>query len=533
MLGDTAICAAQLRDIKAAIAVIDGRQFLEAAEGLRSTISQLEDRLERAEEQYAESTARIESADAEIVEAELEADAEQEKLREARSKIEQLDSAREASQRRAEELQIDADGCAERVAELEGQRSRRREELGTGRDELANLEANVIELHKRLEQLQEESKTARRQVGELEEARERSREQVLEWLHAKTRNSNIVHDQEVQKRSATAALERLETRLADLDVDRAGHRSELDERRTELAEVTTKITDVAGRERAGLDELEGADRDVADLAAGAKVVVNDLGGSVDGTGGSSEAANKVVEEIKAAGGEAIANGASVSDRAGAESIIKDAVDAFGTVDILVNNAGILRDKSFAKGTLEDFELVLSVHLLGSTYVTKAAWPVMAEKGYGRIIMTTSSSGLYGNFGQSNYGAAKLGLVGLMNTLKLEGERKGIKVNCIAPVAATRMTENLGIPEAVFSQLKPELVTPAVLYLSSDDAPTGCIIEAGAGAYSKVAIVEAKGVKLGPEATLESFAENFDKICDMSEARELSNGGEATMKIFSG
>lgn len=265
---------------------------------------------------------------------------------------------------------------------------------------------------------------------------------------------------------------------------------------------------------------------------GAKVVVNDLGSAVDGSGGSSAAAQAVVEEIKKMGGEAIANGASVSDKKGAESIVADAVKAFGTVDILVNNAGILRDKSFSKVSLEDFELVVNVHLLGSVYVTKAAWPVMYEKGYGRIIMTTSSSGLYGNFGQSNYGAAKLGIIGFMNTLKIEGEKKNVRVNAIAPIAATRMTENLGIPEEFFKKLKPELVTPAVLYLASEEAPTGCIIEAGAGHYSKVAIVEAKGVKIGDKATAEDIAANFSKICDMTGASEFRQGGEASMKIFS-
>ena len=266
---------------------------------------------------------------------------------------------------------------------------------------------------------------------------------------------------------------------------------------------------------------------------GAKVVVNDIGSSVDGSGGSSAAAQAVVDEIKKAGGEAIANGASVSDKKGAESIVADAVKAFGTVDILINNAGILRDKSFSKVTLEDFELIISVHLLGSVYVTKAAWPVMLEKGYGRIVMTTSSSGLYGNFGQSNYGAAKLGVIGLMNTLKIEGEKKNVRVNAIAPIAATRMTEGLGIPEEFFKKLKPELVTPAVLYLASENAPTGLIIEAGAGHYSKVAIVEAKGVKLGDNVTPEDIEANIGKITDMSAVDEFPMGGAASMKIFAG
>ena len=264
---------------------------------------------------------------------------------------------------------------------------------------------------------------------------------------------------------------------------------------------------------------------------GAKVVVNDLGGSVDGSGGSSEAAKKVVAEIEALGGKAIANGASVADKRGAESIVEDAVRAFGTVDILINNAGVLRDKSFKKMELPDFDLVVSVHLLGSAYVTKAVWPIMLDKGYGRIVMTTSSSGLYGNFGQSNYGAAKLGLVGLMNTLKLEGARNNVHVNTIAPIAATRMTEGLGIPEALFERLKPEAVTPAVLYLASEQAPTGTIIEAGAGYYAKVQIVEGNGAKLGEQPTVEDVAAAWEQITDMSKAVPLTQGGDVTRKIF--
>jgi NAD(P)-dependent dehydrogenase (short-subunit alcohol dehydrogenase family) len=265
---------------------------------------------------------------------------------------------------------------------------------------------------------------------------------------------------------------------------------------------------------------------------GAKVVINDLGGSVDGSGGSSEAAKAVVAEIKAQGGEAIANGASVADKQGVDNLVKATMEAYGRIDILINNAGILRDKSFKKMELADFELVLSVHLLGSAYCSKAVWPIMLEQNYGRIVMTTSSSGLYGNFGQSNYGAAKLGLVGLMNTLKIEGQKNNIKVNTIAPVAATRMTENLGIPEQMFNRLKPEAVTPAVLYLCSDDAPTGTILEAGAGYYSKVHIVEGKGVKLGDNVTVEDIAKNWDKISDMSAATPFNTGAEVTMKIFS-
>src|SRR6516225_4688885 len=207
---------------------------------------------------------------------------------------------------------------------------------------------------------------------------------------------------------------------------------------------------------------------------GAKVVINDLGGSLDGTGGNSEAAEKVVAEIKAAGGEAIANGASVSDDAGVAHLVKQTMDAYGRCDILIANAGILRDKSFAKMEIKDFEAVVNVHLMGTVKPSRALWPIMKEQGYGRIVVTTSSTGLYGNFGQTNYGTAKLGLVGFMNTLKLEGAKDNIKVNAICPVAGTRMTENI-LPPAVVEMLKPEYVTPAVVFLASDDAPTGVVI----------------------------------------------------------
>jgi NAD(P)-dependent dehydrogenase (short-subunit alcohol dehydrogenase family) len=264
---------------------------------------------------------------------------------------------------------------------------------------------------------------------------------------------------------------------------------------------------------------------------GAKVVVNDLGGARDGTGGSSEAAKAVVAEIEKAGGTAIANGASVSDRAGAAHLVAQTVDTYGRIDILVNNAGILRDKTFNKMSEDDFDAVVAVHLLGGAYCTRAAWRIMREQGYGRVVMTTSSTGLYGNFGQSNYGAAKLGLVGLMNTLKLEGKKYGIHVNTIAPIAGTRMTEDLGMPKEVFDALKPELVTSAVLRLCADDAPTGVIIEAGAGYYAQVQIVEGKGVQLGPSATVEDVAAAWDKITDMREASPFHQGNDLTMKIF--
>ncbi|MCR5874862.1 SDR family NAD(P)-dependent oxidoreductase [Phenylobacterium sp. J426] len=263
---------------------------------------------------------------------------------------------------------------------------------------------------------------------------------------------------------------------------------------------------------------------------GAKVVVNDLGGSVDGSGGGSDAANKVVEEIKALGGEAIANGSSVTDDAGVARMVKDAMDAWGRIDILVANAGILRDKTFAKMEIPDFEVVVDVHLLGTVKPAKAVWEIMRQQNYGRIVVTTSSTGLYGNFGQSNYGAAKLGLVGFMNTLKLEGQKNNIHVNAISPVAATRMTENL-MPPQVLEQLKPEFVTPGVVFLCSEEAPTGTVLTAGAGAFAVARIVETEGVYLGGSATVEQVRDNFAKIADAEGQQAYMNGGEQTAKFF--
>ena len=250
---------------------------------------------------------------------------------------------------------------------------------------------------------------------------------------------------------------------------------------------------------------------------GAKVVVNDLGGTMDGSGGSTEAAESVVAEIKATGGEAIANGGSVSDRSGAQSMVDDAMNAWGRVDVLINNAGILRDKSFSKMTLDDFEMVVNVHLLGAAYCSHAVWPIMREQNYGRILMTTSPSGLYGNFGQTNYGAAKMGQVGLMNSMKIEGAKNNIHTNSIAPVAATRMTENL-MPEEVLEKLGPELVTPAAMFLVSEDAPNGVILQAQGGQYSLAAVVENSGVNLGVDATADDVAASYEAIVDMAEVK---------------
>ncbi|MDM0010674.1 SDR family NAD(P)-dependent oxidoreductase [Variovorax sp. J22G73] len=239
----------------------------------------------------------------------------------------------------------------------------------------------------------------------------------------------------------------------------------------------------------------GRQHALALAARGAKVVVNDLGGARDGSGGSVSAAQAVVDEIKAAGGEAIANGASVTDFEAVQAMVKQAVDAWGRVDILVNNAGILRDKSFAKMELDDFKLVVDVHLMGAVNCTKAVWALMNEQKYGRIVMTTSSSGLYGNFGQSNYGAAKLALVGLMQTLSLEGAKNDIRVNCLAPTAATRMTEGL-MPQEVLDALKPEAVVPAMLVLAAQDAPNRTILCAGAGTFEAAHITMTQGAWLG-------------------------------------
>jgi NAD(P)-dependent dehydrogenase (short-subunit alcohol dehydrogenase family) len=263
---------------------------------------------------------------------------------------------------------------------------------------------------------------------------------------------------------------------------------------------------------------------------GAKVVINDLGGSKDGTGGSSEAAMSVVAEIEAAGGEAIANGANVAKYDEVQAMVQQTMDKWGRVDILVNNAGILRDKSFTKGGLDDFKLVLDVHLMGTVNCTKACWDIMRDQAYGRIVVTTSSSGLYGNFGQSNYGSAKMGVIGLMNTLVQEGAKYDIRVNALAPTAGTRMTEGL-IPEDAFALLTPETVTPAVLYLVSEDAPNRTILCAGAGAYAVAKIVETDGAWLAPqEQTPEGLAAHWDEITATAGEAVPQAGFEQTVKF---
>ena len=258
----------------------------------------------------------------------------------------------------------------------------------------------------------------------------------------------------------------------------------------------------------------GREHALALAARGAKVVVNDLGGARDGSGGSSSAAEAVVAEIKAAGGQAMANAASVTDFAAVQAMVEEVMAEWGRIDILVNNAGVLRDKTFAKMDLEDFRFVVDVHLMGAVNCTKAAWEIMRQQNYGRIVMTTSSSGLYGNFGQSNYGAAKMALVGLMQTLSIEGAKNDIRVNCLAPTAHTRMTEDLGAALPL-DALGPELVTPGLLHLVSENAPSRCILAAGAGGFERAYVTLTEGVHIvGPDAA-EQVAARFDAISDRS------------------
>ncbi len=266
-------------------------------------------------------------------------------------------------------------------------------------------------------------------------------------------------------------------------------------------------------------------------ARGARVLVNDFGGARDGSGGSASAAEAVAQEIRNAGGQALANHASVTDFAAVQAMAEQAIQAWGRIDVLVNNAGILRDKTFAKMELADFELVLNVHLMGAVHCTKAVWAIMNEQKYGRIVMTTSSTGLYGNFGQTNYGAAKLALVGLMQTLALEGAKNNIRVNCLAPTAATRMTEGL-MPEAVLAALKPEAVVPAMLVLASENAPTRAILCAGAGAFEAAHITLTQGKWIGQDALApERLAQALTEVMDRAgETVPQSGAAQGTSEV---
>ncbi len=275
----------------------------------------------------------------------------------------------------------------------------------------------------------------------------------------------------------------------------------------------------------------GRQHALALAARGAKVVVNDLGGTLDGQGGAALAARAVVDEIRAAGGQAMTNGASVTDAGAVQAMVDAAVAAWGRVDILVNNAGILRDKSFAKMELADFRLVLEVHLMGAVNCSKAVWELMRAQNYGRIVMTTSSSGLYGNFGQANYGAAKMALVGLMQTLSIEGAKNNIRVNCLAPTAATRMTEHL-MPDAVLKLLQPEAVTPGLLALVAEDAPTRAILCAGAGAFERAHVTLTPGIFVGlPDDAAEQVAAQFDALSNRDgETVPESGAAQGTSEI---
>lgn len=275
----------------------------------------------------------------------------------------------------------------------------------------------------------------------------------------------------------------------------------------------------------------GRSHALALAARGVKVVVNDLGGSVDGTGGSETMAQKVVAEIEAMGGEAMANGANVTKEDEVEAMVAEAIERFGKVDILVNNAGILRDKSFSKMTMADWDLVVAVHLKGSAVCTKAVWNHMKENQYGRIVMTTSSSGMYGNFGQTNYGAAKAGLSGFMRTLCLEGAKYDIRINTLSPTARSRMTEGL-MPEEILEKLKVEPVSAGLVYLVCDDAPNRVILAAGAGGYALTKVFETQGINLSEgEQTAENVAAHWDRIASNEGMEEFTNGGQQGAKFL--
>lgn len=275
----------------------------------------------------------------------------------------------------------------------------------------------------------------------------------------------------------------------------------------------------------------GRSHALALAARGAKVLVNDVGGAVDGSGNSLAAAAETVVQIQAAGGEAVANGADVTDFTQVQAMVADVISRWGRVDVLINNAGILRDKSFSKMPLDDFRKVIDVHLMGSVNCCKAVWDTMRAQQYGRIVMTSSPSGLYGNFGQANYGAAKMALIGLMNTLVLEGAKYNIRVNTLSPAAATRMTEEVIPDKNALKLMTPLAVTAGLLVLCHRDAPNRCILCAGAGAYSTTHLVDTEAVYLPPEAqTPENIIANWAEITDLSNVSIQESGNQHIEKF---
>lgn len=276
----------------------------------------------------------------------------------------------------------------------------------------------------------------------------------------------------------------------------------------------------------------GKSHALALAARGAKVVVNDLGGAVDGSGSSLTAAETVVREISDAGGEAVADGANVTKEREVAAMVEGAMKKWGRVDILVNNAGILRDKTFAKMEIEDFRRVVEVHLVGSAICAKAVWEIMRQQNYGRIVCTSSPSGLHGIFGQANYGAAKAGMIGLMNALHLEGAKYNIRINVLSPSARTRMTENLGIPAQALELMTPEAITAACLFLVSEDAPSKAILSCAAGGYARAFIVETDGIYLPPaEQTPENIAARWEEISDRRDLRSYENASGPNMNFM--
>lgn len=276
----------------------------------------------------------------------------------------------------------------------------------------------------------------------------------------------------------------------------------------------------------------GRSHALALAARGAKVVVNDLGAAVDGAGASSSAAETVAREIRAAGGEALADGANVTKADDVAAMVEAAMKKWGRVDILVNNAGILRDKTFAKMEIDDFRLVIDVHLVGTAICTKAVWEIMRQQTYGRIVCTASPSGLYGIFGQANYGAAKAGMIGFMNALHLEGAKYNIRINIVSPSAKTRMTEGLAIPPQILEQMTPEAISAACLYLVSEEAPSRAIVSCAAGGYARAYVAETDGIYLPPgEQTPENIAANWDKISDASTVRYYENSSGPNLNFI--